>query len=358
MLIDTTPDIPRSLDDLLGKGLAARLDRLDLASRKLFAGKMPGERRSKRRGRSVEFDDYRGYIPGDDLRHLDWNILARLDRYVVKLFREEEDLELRLIIDASPSMLGVDPPGWADEGTGSPERRRPVTKLVYALRIAAALAYIGLVNNNRVSAHAFGLPGPPARLGGLRGRRSLERCTAFFLDVAERGLTGRTADVNGGGGTSTRVDLRKSLRSAIDASSRGVVLVLSDLLYPSAGSGPASSGPGELERGLAVLRAAGGPGALDVSLIQVLTASEREPVIDPDGGFSGDLRLTDAESAAAAEVSVSAGLVRAYRRRLASHLDAIRTQCNRLGFSHTLTTTSDPVDTLVTEAMRRGGVLG
>src|SRR3984885_1971707 len=88
---------------LLSPEFMARLDQLDVVSRKLLAGKMKGERRSKRRGQSVEFADYRNYVVGDDLRFIDWNIYARLDRLFLKLFLEEEDLSLYILIDVSKS---------------------------------------------------------------------------------------------------------------------------------------------------------------------------------------------------------------------------------------------------------------
>src|SRR5476651_2776674 len=89
---------------LLSPEFMARLDQLDIMSRKLLAGKMKGERRSKRRGQSVEFADYRDYVVGDDLRFIDWNIYARLDRLFLKLFLEEEDLHFFALVDASASM--------------------------------------------------------------------------------------------------------------------------------------------------------------------------------------------------------------------------------------------------------------
>src|ERR1700727_2434414 len=88
---------------LLDPSFMARLDQLDILSRKMLAGKMKGERRSKQRGQSVEFADYRNYVVGDDLRFIDWNIYARLDRLFLKLFLEEEDLALYVLIDGSKS---------------------------------------------------------------------------------------------------------------------------------------------------------------------------------------------------------------------------------------------------------------
>ena len=127
-----------SITTLLDPGFMARLDRLDVLSRKILRGKLKGERRSKRRGQSVEFADHRQYVPGDDIRFLDWNIYGRLDQLFLKLFLEEQDLSVRILFDSSASM-----------GTGDPP------KISTAKRLTAALAYVGLVNNNRVTVTAF-----------------------------------------------------------------------------------------------------------------------------------------------------------------------------------------------------------
>ncbi|MBC7770933.1 MAG: DUF58 domain-containing protein, partial [Pyrinomonadaceae bacterium] len=141
------------MDELISSELSARLDRIDIISRKIFAGKLQGERRSKRRGQSVEFEDYRNYVPGDDLRHVDWNIFARLERFFIKIFQEEEDLSVHIVLDASASM-----------DAGSP------SKLVLGMRLAMALGYIALVNNDRLSLSIF-TGRHLHRLGPVRGRR-------------------------------------------------------------------------------------------------------------------------------------------------------------------------------------------
>src|SRR6478672_2309975 len=151
----TKPDL------LLDPAFMARLDQLDVMSRKLLAGKMKGERRSKRRGQSVEFADYRNYVVGDDLRFIDWNIYARLDRLFLKLFLEEEDLSLYVLLDVSKS---------CDSGNPS--------KAIYLKRVAAALGYIGLVNYNRVTIAAMA-DGIVADTGGLRGRRRVAQMLDF-----------------------------------------------------------------------------------------------------------------------------------------------------------------------------------
>src|SRR5580698_4929225 len=138
---------------LLEPSFMSRLDQLDILSRKLLAGKMKGERRSKRRGQSVEFADYRNYVVGDDLRFIDWNIYARLDRLFLKLFLEEEDLSLYILLDVSKSCDFGEP-----------------NKALYLKKVAAALGYIGLVNYNRVTLMAMS-DGLVADTGAMRGRR-------------------------------------------------------------------------------------------------------------------------------------------------------------------------------------------
>src|SRR5438067_4471424 len=142
---------------LLDPQFLARLEQLELVSRKIFLGRMKGERRSKRKGQSVEFADYRNYVIGDDLRFLDWNLYARLDRLFIRLFMEEEDLHFYVLLDNSLSM-----------SFGSP------TKLRYASQVAAALGFIGLVNMDRVMVEAFN-DRLTQSMPALRGRRSLWR---------------------------------------------------------------------------------------------------------------------------------------------------------------------------------------
>src|SRR5271170_2915175 len=137
---------------LLDPQFLVKLEQLELISRKIFLGLMKGERKSKRKGQSVEFADYKNYVIGDDLRHLDWNLYARLDRLFIRLFQEEEDLHFHVLIDNSLSM---------DFGTP--------TKLHYARQVAAALAFVGLVNMDRVAIDVFN-DGLTQTMPAVRGR--------------------------------------------------------------------------------------------------------------------------------------------------------------------------------------------
>lgn len=335
MLAPASTPRPKTLDDLLGAEVLARLDRLDVLSRKVFAGKLPGERRSKKRGASVEFDDFRSYIPGDDLRHIDWNVYARLDRFFIKLFREEEDLGVHIVIDASASM-----------DAGSP------SKLVLAQRVAIALAYIGLVNQDRIVLSIVNAPGRRAvqQLTPLRGRRSLSRIADFILNNVwpPEGYDARA------GSPGSLSGALKAL--ALSRRGKGVMVVLSDFLvredlrdglnYLAGGGGGGGSGGG-----------GGAGGGFDVYCLHVLSPGEMNPEKE-SGGMIGDLRLTDAETGAAAEVTVSAALLKRYKQRLAAHIENLRKACAARGMSHVVVPSDTDVATLLTGYLRRRGLLG
>src|SRR5437868_15535839 len=182
---------------LLEPRFLARLEQLELVSRKIFLGRMKGERRSKRKGQSVEFADYRNYVIGDDLRFLDWNLFARLDRLFIRLFMEEEDLHFYILIDNSLSM-----------DFGSPSQLR------YAKQVAAALGFIGLVNMDRVVIEAFN-DRLTQSMPALRGRRSLWRMMDFLQKIEPAGPS----------------DMKRALRTfSLKCSGKGIVVLLSDLM--------------------------------------------------------------------------------------------------------------------------------
>src|SRR5688572_4288555 len=182
---------------LLDPDFLARLEQLELVTRKIFAGRVKGERRSKRKGQSVEFADYRNYVVGDDLRFLDWNLYARLDRLFLRLFMEEEDLHFFVLIDNSASM---------DFGTP--------TKLHYAKQVAAALGFVGLINLDRVVVEVFN-DRIVQSLPALRGRRSLWRLLDFLNKLEPAGPS----------------DLARALRTfSLKTSGKGIVVVLSDFM--------------------------------------------------------------------------------------------------------------------------------
>ncbi len=298
---------PERVDDLIGNELMARIGQLDLVSRKIFSGKIQGERRSKRRGQSVEFADFRQYVHGDDLRFIDWNIFGRLDRLFLKIFLEEEDLSLVVAVDASASM------DWGDP-----------SKFVFAQRLAMALGYIGLVNHNRVTLAAFGGEGGLQVLKNLRGRRKTAEMGRWLLDLKP-------------GGADTFEESMKSL--ALGRQGRGVMVVLSDFLLK-----------GGYEKGLRYVAGRG----FDLWCMQTLAPQEIDPAAH---GLAGDWRLTDLEDRDETEVTASPGLIEQYRANLGAWCANLRDFAVRRSIMHMVVDTSTEVDELLLEYMRRRGLL-
>jgi len=298
---------PTRVDELIDSRLMAKLDQVDVVSRKIFSGKLQGERRSKRRGQSVEFADYRHYVAGDDLRFVDWNIYARLDKLFLKMFLEEEDLSLLIVVDSSASMDYGDP-----------------NKFVFCQRLAMALGYIGLVNQNRVTLWAFGGEGGAQRLANLRGRRRTPEMGSWLL--------GREA-----GGPANFDDALRTI--ALARQGRGVMIILSDFLLKEG-----------YEKGLRYLAG----GGYDTFVLQVLSPEEIDPT---RGGLTGDLRLTDIEDGDVAEVTITPALLKRYRENLDAWCGRLREYCVRRDMTHVTLDTSTDMDTLLLEYLRRRGLL-
>jgi uncharacterized protein (DUF58 family) len=298
---------PQRVDDLIDSRLMSRLERLDIVSRKIFSGRVQGERRSRRRGMSVEFADFRPYVHGDDLRFVDWNIYGRLDRLFMKIFLEEEDLSLMIAIDTSASM------DW-----GTPN------KFEYARRLAMALGYIGLINHNRVSLCSFGEQGGLQRLSNMRGRRRTREMGEWLLELEP-------------GGAGTFDEAMKSV--AHSRLGRGVMLVLSDFMFKDG-----------YERGL---RAVAGRG-FDVFGVQMLAPEELDPGAK---GLSGDVKLIDIEDEDEAEITVSQKVLSTYRDTLNRYCGGLRDYCIRRDITHMLVDTSTDLDVLLMEYFRRRGLL-
>jgi uncharacterized protein (DUF58 family) len=289
---------------LLDPQFMARLDQLDVMSRKLLAGKMKGERRSKRRGQSVEFADYRNYVIGDDLRFIDWNIYGRLDRLFLKLFLEEEDLSLYIILDVSKSCDYGDP----HKGT-------------YIKKVAAALGYIGLVNYNRVSISAMA-DGIVAETGAMRGRRRVSQMIDFVSKLQPAGGSHM--------GEACK-------RFALAHRQKGVCVVISDFFDK-----------GGYENGLRYVAG----GKYDLFCVQTLSPQE----IDPD--LQGDLKLRDMEDDDLAEVSITQPLLKQYKANLNAYCLAVKDYVTRRGGTYLFTSTAVPFDTLVLNYLRERGLLG
>jgi uncharacterized protein (DUF58 family) len=286
-----------------------KLNRLALVASRVRAGQMKGERRSVRRGTSIEFADYRNYARGDDLRRVDWNIFARLERPFIKLFEEEEDLAVYLLIDASASM------DWPREG--DPDQH----KFTFAQRVVAGLGYISLGTGDRMQLSALGGKRPLATWGPMRGR----------------GWTLGLLDFVGGLEPANAVDLNASLRDfAVRATRAGLVMLITDMMSPSG-----------YQDGLSALQSRGH----EIALIHILSADEINPVL------TGDLQLMDVEGGPAQDVSIDQGMRDLYTNRLIAWRDEIGAFCLKRGIHYATVETSTPWEELILYELRRLGVV-
>lgn len=275
------------------------LEGLRLSPRKVFTGRVRGERLTKKKGISIEFSDYRDYVEGDDLRHLDWNVLARLDTPIVKTYQDEEDLAVHLLVDGTGSM-----------GFGEP------SKAEWARKTACALGYLALNGGDAVYARVLGSRKAPGT--ALRGRSAYPRL-ARELDL---GAVPEGANLVGA--------LRLFLNSSVRA---GVVVLVTDGLDPEL--------PG-------LLKSLAGRGH-EVYLVQVLSPVETDPDLE------GDLRLVDSEDGGFREITANRLTFDVYKKNLAEHNRLLADATTGYGGRYRLLSTGDGVDVLVKDVLRREG---
>jgi len=288
---------------LLDEEFLRKLDRLVLACTRAAGGGLIGEHSSRRRGTSLEFADYRSYVPGDDFRRIDWSIYARLEALFLRLTEAKEDIHLHLLVDYSRSMH------W-----GQP------SKLDVARRTAAALGYVALAHADRVSAAAFASE-VAFHLPTVRGRSQI-MALLRFLEAAPVG--GRT-------------HLERAMHQYGERAARGgVAVVISDLLCVDG-----------YEGGLRYLLSRGH----EVLLVHVLADEELEPRYD------GDLLLEDAESGETLEVSLTPAALGLYRARVAEWRDGVRSYCQQRGIDCWQILTSWPLEDVVLKRLQQRAML-
>jgi len=294
----------------------------------MLAGKLKGERRSKRRGQSVEFADHRQYVEGDDLRHIDWNIFGRLDRLFIKMFLEEEDLSLHIVMDASASLDAGEP-----------------NKFLLTQRLAIALGYIGLANLHRVTLTVIGGTSPAQRaadapvataeapastlhqLRDLRGRRRLQDMSRFLIGIEPGGATPFTESCK---------------RIAMTRRGKGIMVIISDFLIKEG-----------YESGLRMLVGHG----YELFVLPVLSPQEKKPTI------GGDLRLKDVEDADLADLTVTSALLKKYEQTVRAYFTRLRDFCAARSISLMLdsdglpVSSDKPIDTILLDYLRRRGLL-
>ena len=278
------------------------LEKMRLAPRRTFSGRVRGERLSRQKGLSVEFADYRDYSDGDDLRHLDWAILARLDRPTIRTYQDEDDLAVYVALDASLSMDFGDP-----------------TKFSHATRLASAFAYLGLVGQDAV--YPVTLGHPAGRKQPLRGRGSYRRVADWLASIRPDGQQGLAASL---------------LRFAASNSSRpGMFVCLTDGLDP------------DIPNALRAVEARGH----ELVIVQILSEIE----IDPD--LEGDLRLLDADTGAIVEVTAHAQTLREYQQNLTAHCKLVEETTVRAGGRYLYCVVGQPLSEFITHDLAHAGLV-
>lgn len=288
---------------LFDEDFLRKLEYLRIVSKKVFAGQLRAERRGHRVGSGVEFADHRDYAPGDDFRYVDWNIYGRMRKLLLRLFEEEEDLSIYLLLDSSNSMM-----------TGEP------VKFDYARRVTAALAYVALANLDRVSVFPFA--GALARpLRARRGKGQILRVFEFLSSVKTGGET----------------DMEASFRSfAARTKRRGLAVVVSDFFDPR-GYG----------RGLKLLR----HHRFETFAVQVCSPQETRPPV------RGDMRLIDTETGEERIASVSPRVIRAYEQEFRRYCERLEDFCTSIQVGFVRTSTDAPFEDLILKVFREGKFL-
>jgi uncharacterized protein (DUF58 family) len=293
-------------DDLFDDEFQRKLEYLALVSRRVFSGRLRAERRTKKSGSGVEFADHRDYQPGDDFRTLDWNVYQRFDRLLVRLYEEEEDLAIYLILDTSGSMaFGAD---------------RRADKLRYAKKVVAALAYVGLANLDRVSIVTTS-DRVMERMPETRGKARIFKAFRFLRSLGAEGTT----------------DLGDAMKTFVAQNKRrGLAVLVSDLYDPKG-----------FEKGVNVLRY----NKFDTFVVHVVDPSDGKPRLQ------GDVLVYDCETGDEREVTVTPKILERFAQAHAEYLDGIERFCATRQVPYVAASMAVPFDELILRVFRRGGFL-
>lgn len=294
---------PAADAELFDDDFQRKLEYLALVSRRVFAGRLRAERRTKKSGSGVEFADHRDYQPGDDFRYLDWNVYQRLERLLVRLYEEEEDLAIYLVLDTSLSMTF----GGGD-------------KLRYAKKVVAALAYVGLANLDRVSIVTTS-DRVLERMPETRGKARIFKVFRFLREVEANGAT----------------DLGDALKTFVAQNKRrGLVVLVSDLYDPHG-----------FEKGINVLRY----NKFDPFVVHVVDPADAKPKA------RGDVLLYDCETGDEREVTITPGVLSRFGEAYSRHLAEVSAFCASRQVSYVSASVEVPFDELILRVFRRGGFL-
>ncbi len=302
--VSLPPPSVRGEDDLFDDDFQRKLEYLAIVSRRVFAGRMRAERKTRKSGSGIEFADHRDYVPGDDFRYLDWNVYQRFGRLLLRLFEEEEDLSIYLILDASSSM-----------GFGQNK------KIAYGKRLVAALAYIGLANLDRV-AIVTTTDRVLNRMPSTRGKQRIFRVFQFLRETHADGTT----------------DLAAALKVFVNQHKRRGIAVLVTDLYDPAG----------FEHGINTLRY----NKFEPFVIHLIDRTDASPPL------RGDVRIYDCETGDERELTVTQKVLDKYREAYEEHLQQVQSFCTRKQVPYVPAEINVPFEEMILRVLRRGGIVG
>lgn len=292
-------------NSLLDSALLRRLEQLQMVARRVAKSSLRGERKSRARGHSVEFADFRNYVSGDDLRYLDWNLYGRLDRLFIRLYEEERELPVTVFLDSSESMTFGEP-----------------SKFDFARQVTAAVAHVALSGFDRVSVRSFPVrDANRIRYAALRSVRGRQSSLGLFEQLA-RLLPGDSANLD--------EELR---RGAIETRQVGLAVVVSDFLDESG-----------YAEGLKALLARG----FQVMVVQVLSPEELRPTV------FGDLKFVDAETGGAREVTFGKFRLSRYQAATAAYIQQLADFCRARGMGFWSVSSDCLLEDLLLKQMKEG----
>jgi len=286
------------MDIIFDKTFLKTLKLLNIVTRKVFTGQGQGLRRTFSKGTSIEFSDYRKYVEGDDLRFIDWNLYARLDKVFIKLFHNEENLNVYIMVDSSRSMA-----------FGTP------SKIDYAKKLAAAISYIALVKFDRVQIIDFA-NGIKNRLKPVEGPKKVIKA---FEQISEIKPSGRTNLLR-----AVEELFKHRLKS-------GVIYIISDFMEKRVDYYE------RFERALKLLIYHG----FEVNFIQVLLDEEANPL------KRGNFKFVDSESGESMEITVSQDVINKYMELLNEWMDFLTKTAKKVRANFIKTTTQIPFENIL-----------
>jgi len=300
---ETAPRPKKRNPQLFDDEFQRKLEMLALVSRRVFAGRLRAERRSKKKGSGIEFADHRDYVPGDDFRSVDWNVYQRFGKLLVRLYEEEEDLSIYLIVDCSSSM------GFGNQ-----------RKFDQARRLCAALAYVGLANLDRVTIVGVN-NAVTSRMPTTRGKDRIFRVFEFLSQLEPHGVT----------------DLGTALKTFVAQHKRRGLAVLFSDMYDPAG----------FEAGINMLRF----NKFEPYVVEVVDPAEARPAL------KGDVRIYDCETGEERELTVTESMLDRMQQAAADYRASIERFCVQKQVPYFPADVNTPFDELVLRVFRRGGFL-